>query len=189
MKKVSIFATALMLSAASFAQTWTLDKAHAKVGFTITHLMVSDVDGMFKTFDATLTSAKTDFSDAAFSVTAQTNSIFTDNDKRDEHLKSPDFFDAAANPTITFKSKSVQKTGANTMKITGDLTMHGVTKTVVFDGTFKGPAVHPMNKKTIVGFKVTGVVKRSDFKLASSMPSAALSDEVTITANGEFMQG
>src|SRR4051812_17329756 len=89
MKKVSIFATALMLSAASFAQTWTLDKAHAKVGFTITHMMVSDVDGMFKTFDATLTSAKPDFSDAVFNVTAQTASIFTDNDKRDEHLKSP----------------------------------------------------------------------------------------------------
>jgi len=189
MKKVSIFAAALMLSAASYAQTWTLDKAHAKVGFSITHMMVSDVDGMFKTFDATLTSAKPDFSDASFTVTAQTASVFTDNDKRDEHLKSADFFDAATNPAITFKSKSVKKTGANTMKITGDLTMHGVTKQVVLDGSFRGPAVNPMSKKTVAGFKVTGTVKRSDFKLAEKMPSAALSDEVVITANGEFQQG
>jgi len=74
------------------------------------------------------------------------------------------------------------------MKITGELKMHGVTKTVTLDGTFRGPGVG-MNKKNVVGFKVTGVVKRSDFKLADKMPNAALSDEVTITANGEFQQG
>lgn len=189
MKKLSIFAAAVMLSASSFAQTWNVDKAHAKLGFTITHMMVSDVDGMFKTFDATLVSSKPDFSDAVFNVTAQTNSIYTDNEKRDNHLKSPDFFDAEKNPTVTFKSKSVQKTGVNAMKITGDLTMHGVTKTVVLDATFRGPSVHPMNKKNLVGFKVTGVVKRSDFKIGDSMPSAVLGDDVTITANGEFQQG
>ena len=189
MKKASIFITALMLSAASYAQTWTLDKAHAKIGFTITHMMVSDVDGMFKTFDATLTSTRADFSDAVFSVTAQTNSVFTDNDKRDEHLKSADFFDAAVNPTVSFQSKSIKKTGENTFKITGDLTMHGVTKSVVLDGSFKGPITNPNNKKAVAGFKITGVVKRSDFKLADKMPTAALSDEVTITANGEFKQG
>src|SRR4051812_16957954 len=105
MKKVTVLLAALAMSAASYAQTWTVDKAHAKLGFTITHMMVSDVDGMFKTFDATLISGKPDFSDASFNVTAQANSIFTDNDKRDAHLKSADFFDAEKNPTVTFVSK------------------------------------------------------------------------------------
>jgi len=144
---------------------------------------------MFKTFDATLKSEKPDFSDAIFSVTAQTNSIFTDNERRDAHLKSADFFDAEKNPTVTFQSKSIQFTGGNTFKVTGDLTMHGVTKTVVLDGSFKGPVANPKSGKNFAGFKITGVVKRSDFKIGEKMPTAALSDEVTITANGEFQQG
>jgi len=180
--------TALMLSAATYAQTWTVDKNHAKLGFTVTHMMVSDVDGMFKTFDATLTSTKSDFSDAVFSVTAQTNSIFTDNERRDTHLKSADFFDADKNPTVTFVSKSMKPMGNNTFKVTGDLTMHGVTKTVALDGSFKGPVANPKSGKNYAGFKVTGVVKRSDFKIGEKMPTTALSDEVTITANGEFQQ-
>lgn len=178
-----------MMTASSYAQTWTVDKAHARVGFTITHLMVNDVDGNFKNYDATITSVKPDFSDAVFSFTAQTNSIFTDNEQRDTHLKSPDFFDAATNPTVTFTSKSIKKTGANTFKLTGDLTMHGITKTVVLNGSYKGPAVHPMTKKPNAGFKIAGKVKRSDFNLGSSMPSAILSDEVELIANGEFQKG
>ena len=188
MKKASIFVTALMLSAASYAQTWSVDKAHSKLGFTITHMMMSDVDGMFRTYDATIKSAKPDFSDAVFSLTAQTASISTDNDKRDEHLKTPDYLDATKSPTISFVSTSVKKTGKNTMKITGPLTMHGVTKTVVLDGTFRGPAVNPMSKKNAVGFKITGVVKRSDFKIGESTPNAILSEDVNILANGEFTQ-
>lgn len=186
MKKVSILMSALLLSAATYAQTWTLDKAHAKLGFTITHLMVSDVDGSFKNVDATITSVKPDFSDAVFTVTAQSSSVFTDNDKRDEHLRGEDFFDVSKNPTITFKSKSMKKNGTNAYKVTGDLTMHGVTKTVVLDASFKGPAVHPMSKKTIAGFKVSGTIKRSDFKMGDKYPGAMLSDEVVILANGEF---
>src|SRR4051812_23065813 len=120
MKKATIFLSTLMISAAAFAQSWTVDKAHAKLGFTVTHLMVSDVDGMFKNFDASFTSVKPDFSDAVFTVTAQTNSIFTDNDKRDAHLKSADFFDAEKNPTLSFQSKSLKKEGENKYKVTGD---------------------------------------------------------------------
>lgn len=189
MKKIASIAAGMMLTATSFAQTWNVDKAHAKVGFTITHLMVSDVDGMFKTFDATINSSKPDFSDAVFNLTAQTASIFTDNEKRDGHLKSADFFDAEKNPTVTFKSTAVKKTGNNKLKVTGDLTMHGVTKSVVLEATFKGPTTNPMTKKPDVGFKVTGKIKRSDFKLGDSMPDAMISQEVIITANGEFIQG
>jgi len=189
MKKVTVIAAALFLSANAFAQTWNVDKAHSKLGFTITHLMMSDVDGKFQTFDASINSSKQDFSDAVFNITAQTSSINTDNEKRDAHLKSPDFFDAAKNPTVTFRSTSVTVTGDHKLKITGDLTMHGVTKKVDLDATFKGPAPHPMMKKPNVGFKVSGKVKRTDFGIGSSMPEAVLSDEVVITANGEFQQG
>jgi polyisoprenoid-binding protein YceI len=190
MKKVSILMTALMLSAASYAQsTWTVDKAHAKLGFTVTHMLVSDVDGNFKNFDATITSAKPDFSDAVFNMTAQTASINTENESRDKHLTSPDFFDAATNPTVTFKSKSVKKEGANKFKLTGDLTMHGVTKTVVLDASFRGPAVNPMSKKNVAGFKITGKIKRADFKLATSTGNAMISEEIILNANGEFTQG
>jgi polyisoprenoid-binding protein YceI len=189
MKKVSVFMAAMMMAAASYAQTWTLDKAHAKLGFSITHMMVSDVDGMFKNFDASITSSKPDFSDAVFTMTAQTNSIFTDQEKRDGHLRGADFFDAEKYPTITFKSKSLKKSGNNAYKVSGDLTMHGVTKPVTLELSFRGPAEHPMNKKPFAGFKVTGTIKRTDFNIASSTPGAMLSDEVTIAANGEFQQG
>jgi polyisoprenoid-binding protein YceI len=190
MKKASIFVAGLMMTAATtFGQTWTVDKAHAKMGFSISHMMVSDVDGSFKNFDASITSAKPDFSDAVFTVTAQTNSIFTDNDKRDEHLKGPDFFDAAKNPEVTFKSTSIKKAGNNQYKVYGNLTLHGVTKPVTLDLSFKGPTEHPMNKKQVAGFKVTGTIKRTDFNIASSTPSAMLGDEVTIIANGEFQKG
>lgn len=189
MKKVIITIAALILSAATtYAQTWTLDKAHAKIGFTITHMMVSDVDGMFKSFDATLTSAKPDFSDAVFTMTAQTSSISTDNEKRDAHIKGADFFDIEKYPTLTFQSKSVTKTGANKLKVKGDLTMHGVTKPIELEVSFRGPSVHPMNKKQLAGFKVTGNIKRSDFKLGESVPGAILGDDVALAANGEFQQ-
>jgi polyisoprenoid-binding protein YceI len=189
MKKITIIAAGLFLSATTFAQVWQVDNAHAKLGFTATHLMVNDVDGMFKTFDATITSSRPDFSDAVFNITAQASSIFTDNDKRDAHLRSADFFDADKNPTVTFKSTLVKKDGDKKLKITGDLTMHGITKRVVLDASFRGPMTHPMTKKPDVGFKVTGKVKRSDFKLGDSMPDAMISEEITITANGEFQQG
>ena len=189
MKKVTILLTALIVSAASYAQTWTVDKAHAKVGFTVTHLMVSDVDGNFKSFDATIASSKPDFSDATFSFTAKTASISTENDQRDTHLKSADFFDAEKNPEVTFRSKSIKKTGDHQFKMTGDLTMHGITKTVVLDASFKGPMTHPMTKKPDAGFKITGKIKRSDFKLGDKFPDAMISDEVILTANGEFQQG
>lgn len=189
MKKVTTIIAALIISAASYAQTWTLDKAHAKLGFTVTHLQVTDVDGMFKTFDASIASSKPDFSDAVFKMTAQTNSISTDNDKRDAHLKSADFFDVEKYPVMTFQSKSVSKTGKDKLKLTGDLTMHGITKTVVLDVSFRGPAIHPMTKKPVAGFKATGKIKRSEFKIGDSFPNAMVSDEVTITANGEFQEG
>ena len=191
MKKlfVLLFAasTALVTLNAS-AQTWTADKAHSKLGFSITHLMVSDVEGSFKNFTSTITSAKADFSDAVIELTADVNSVNTEDDKRDGHLKSADFFDAAKYPALTFKSTSVKKVSANKYKVGGLLTLHGVTKPVVLDATLRGTTTNPQSQKTIAGFKVTGTIKRADYALGTKYPAAMLSDEIALVANTEFVK-
>jgi polyisoprenoid-binding protein YceI len=186
MKRITILAAVLALSAATFAQTWTVDKAHSRLGFSITHLGIADLGGTIKSFDSKITSSKDDFSDAVIEFTGDINSINTDNEQRDTHLKSPDFFDAAKFSTITFKSKSFTKAGDKQYKLAGDLTLHGVTKPVVLDVTFNGTTTHPMNKKTLAGFKITGSIKRSDFGVAAAMPPAMLGEDVAIVANTEF---
>lgn len=188
MKKLNILLVLLALTITTFGQTYSVDKAHASVGFTVTHLLVSEVDGSFKTFDAKVTSSKDDFSDAVFELTADASSIFTNQEKRDEHLKSPDFFEVAKYPTITFKSKSFKKVDGKNYKLTGDLTMHGVTKTVELDVVFSGVQVHPFNKKSFAAVKISGVIKRSDFGIGPKTPSAVVSDEVTLSAKGEFIK-
>jgi polyisoprenoid-binding protein YceI len=167
--------------------TWSLDKAHAKLGFTVTHLMISDVEGWFKSFDAKITSSKSDFSDAVVELTADIKSINTDNEQRDTHLKSPDFFDAAKYPTLTFKSKTFKKVSDKNYKVTGDLTMHGVTKTIELDALCR-VGTNPMSKKETAGFKITGMLKRTDFGIGSTMTSAMVGDEISIVANAEFVK-
>jgi polyisoprenoid-binding protein YceI len=188
MKKAVLAALFLVYSGAVLAQTWTLDKSHSKLGFAITHLMISNVEGSFKNFDAKITSSKDDFTDAVIELTADVNSINTENEQRDTHLKAPDYFDAAKYSTLSFKSKSLKKVADKKYKLSGDLTLHGVTKPVVLDVVSNGTAVHPYTKKTIGGFKVTGVIKRTDFGIAAETPAAMLSDEVTLTANTEFVK-
>jgi polyisoprenoid-binding protein YceI len=165
---------------------WKLDKAHANLNFTITHMMVSDVEGSFKNVDATIKATKDDFSDAVVELTADVNSISTDNERRDGHLKGPDYFDATKYPTLTFKSTSFEKVSDKVFKVKGQLTLHGVTKEVVLDVTHRATVEHPMNKKKIAGFKVSGTIKRSDFGVGSINP-AMLSDEVALSSNAEFI--
>jgi polyisoprenoid-binding protein YceI len=188
MKKITILASvaaAFMFSFTTDPAVYNLDKSHSSVGFTITHLSISDIDGSFKTFDAKFTSSKEDFSDAIFDFTADVNSINTDNEKRDGHLKSPDFFDAAKFSTVTFKSKSVKKVSGNKYTIIGDMTMHGVTKLVNLDAVIR-TGVNPMSKKTVVGVKVNGVVNRSTFGIGANMPGTMLSEEVIVKGSAEF---
>lgn len=190
MKKLNLLFALLLTASVGFAQTtWTVDKAHSQLGFSITHLMVSDVEGKFKNFDTKIVSSKDDLTDALIDLTAEVPSISTENADRDKHLQSPDYFDAAKFPTLTFKSKSFKKVDDKHYKLTGDLTLHGVTKTVELDVKFNGTAVHPYTKKTIAGFKITGTIKRSDFGIGAGTPAAVLSEEVTIDANTEFVKG
>ena len=186
MKKITFSFLFLASVITLSAQNWSLDKAHAKLGFGATHLLVSSVEGNFKSFDAKITSSKSDFSDAIVDLSADINSINTDNDKRDEHLKSADFFDAAKYGTLTFKGKSLKPVSGKKYKLSGDLTMHGVTKPVVLDVVYNGTIEHPYTKKSVAGFKVSGTIKRSDFAIGGSIPGGVVSDEIEITANAEF---
>ena len=187
MKKTILLLAAAMFSIGAFAQsTWKNDPMHSKLGFTITHLMVSDVDGIFKDFSCTIVASKPDFSDAKFDLTVNTTSVNTDVDYRDNDLRSANYFDVAKFPTMTFTSTGITAVSSNHYKLTGNLTLHGVTKPVTMDLWYRGTIVNPMSKKDDAGFKLTGVIKRSDFGFAPQAGSAMLSDDVTVTANGEF---
>ena len=187
MKTIFSIVVAAFISVSAFAQsTWTVDKAHSKLTFTTTHLGISDVAGLFKDFDVTINSSKPDFSDAVFALTTNVSSIDTEVEMRDKHLRSPDFFDVEKHPTMTFKSTSIKPAGKDKYKLTGNLTLLGVTKPVTLDLWYRGTIENPMNKVPTAGFQLTGTLKRSDFNLGPKFPSAMVSDEVQIKADGEF---
>ncbi|WP_020602606.1 YceI family protein [Spirosoma spitsbergense] len=189
MKSFVFTVAAFLTFSVANAQTWAVDKAHSKVGFSVTHLMLSEVDGNFKTFDVKIMSAKPDLSDAMIELTADVNSINTENDRRDGHLKTPDWFDAAKFPTLTFKSTSFKKVDGKKYSLTGDLTMHGVTKPVTLEAVLTGPVTmeNPRGKQEKAGLKISGTIKRSDFGVGSSS-TAVVSEEVEIKAAGEFVK-
>jgi polyisoprenoid-binding protein YceI len=190
MKKLFIAAMAFMPVLLSSFKTsapaiWTVDRAHAKIGFTITHNMASDVEGAFKTFDATINTTGDDFTNATFDFTADAASITTDNERRDNHIKSPDFIDVVKFPKITFRSTSVTKTTASAYKIAGNLTLHGITKPIILDAIVRIPPPET-GVKDVAGFKVSGIIKRSDFGIGGAFANIVLGDEITLDANGEF---
>ena len=189
MKKIAGAILTTAISTIAFAQGWTADKAHSKLGFEVTHLLVTDVEGWFKNFDISINSSKDDFTDAVITVTADISSINTDNEHRDNDLKSDHFFDAAKYPALNFKSTSFKKIDEKNYKLSGDLTMHGVTKAVLLDVTLNGVGTHPMTKKPVAGFKIKGTIKRSDFGIGSATPTTIVSDEVNIIANVEIDKG
>ena len=165
MKKFNILAGLLVLAGSAMAQTtWSIDKAHSKIGFNVPHMAISEVEGNFREFDASVVSNAADFNGADVTFTAKTASIDTDNERRDNHLKSADFFDAEKNPELSFKGKLVKQGGK--YKLKGDLTMHGVTKPVEFDVTYGGTMNTGKGEKA--GFKIVGKVNRQDYGLTWS---------------------
>ena len=187
-KSAAVLTLVLVIAITSMGQgTWKADPMHSKLTFTITHLGISDVQGLFKDFDVTITSSKTDFSDAIFELNAKTASINTEVEKRDAHLKSPDFFDVEKNPEMTFLSTSLKKAGANKYKLSGNLTLNNITKPVTLDLWYRGTIENPMSKTPTAGFQVTGTIKRSDFNFGPKFQAPMLSDEVKIRADGEFL--
>ncbi len=188
MKKISILLVAAVVAFSSFKalETWKLDKAHSQLAFSITHMGISDQSGIFKNFDVTIKSEKPDFSDAVIELNADVASINTGMEMRDKHLKGDDFFDVEKYPTLNFISTGLTNVGKNKYKLTGNLTLHGVTKPVTLDLSYRGTVANPQSKAPASGFQVTGVIKRSDFGIAAGFPTNMLSDEVSIKADGEF---
>jgi len=165
MKTTKLF---LMLALTGFmatAQTtWKIDKVHSKVRFSVAHMVISEVEGDFTNFSGKVTNTKADFSDAQFSFNVDLTSVDTDNTRRDADLKSPNFFDVEKYPDMTFKSTSLIKKDDKNFILKGNLTLHGVTKSVSFNMQFNGVIKDPWGN-TRSAFKVTGNLNRFDYGL------------------------
>lgn len=158
---VLFFAFAML----TFAQTnWTFDKAHSKIGFSVSHLVISDVEGNFKEFDGKVEAEGESWEGANVQFEAVIASINTDNEKRDEHLKSDDFFNAKQFPKLNFVGKSFKKVDDNNYKLVGDLTLRDVTKEVELDVELNGTVVDPWGN-TKAGFNLKGEINRFDYGL------------------------
>ena len=168
---------------------WEIDGAHSAATFAVRHMMVSNVRGEFGKVSGSVTVPGADFTKATVEATIDAGSINTRNEKRDGHLKSPDFFDVAKFPTLTFKSKKIERSGAG-HKMTGDLTIRGVTKEVVFD--VEGPSAEAKNPwgVVVVGASATAKINRKEFGLnwnkALEAGGVVVGEEVTITLDIEL---
>ncbi len=162
---VLVVLAGLTTTAYAAPQTFDIDPVHSQVGFTVRHLF-SKVPGHFKQFSGTILADEKNPSASSVDVTIQTASIFTDNDQRDAHLRSPDFFAADSFPTITFKSTKVAPSGRDRYKVTGKLTMRGVTRTVVLDMEFLGKGAVSLGGQSMgtkAGFDATTTLNRQDY--------------------------
>lgn len=195
MKKTltTLVAVAAITFGAKAQTNWNVDASHSKLGFAVTHMMVSETEGKFKVYEGKVSSPKadTDFTDAKVEFSVDAASINTDDEKRDGHLKGPDFFDVAKYPKITFVSKSMKPGKVKgTYTLIGDLTMHGVTKTVTLTAIGASKIVKDPYGLERYAFKVTGVINRTDFGLkynaALEAGGVALSEEVRLDINVEI---
>lgn len=183
-------ALTLALGLPAAAADYTVDKAHSQVGFSVSHLVVSTVRGQFESFEGTVsTDAKGNLT--SFSGTVDIASVNTRDAKRDGHLKSPDFFDAAAHPQMSFASKSVEGDNARGYTVQGDLTIRGVTKPVIFAvEPVKGPVTDPWGN-TKAGTVATTTIDRQDFGVSWSQSldagGAVVGDDVTIQLDLELL--
>jgi polyisoprenoid-binding protein YceI len=190
MKKWSLLLLgALVLGLTASAQTkWKLDKSHSSVRFSVSHMVVSEAEGTFKTWDGTVEHTKPDFSDAKISFTIDVASINTDNERRDNHLKSDDFFNAEKYPTIKFEGTSMKPLGNNKYELTGNLTIRDVTKQVTWNVTHGGILAGSRGKKA--GFKATTTINRFDYGLkwdrATETGGLVVGKEVEITVKLEL---
>lgn len=193
MKMKPVFTLALVLAAApaALAESYTIDSAHSKAQFSIRHMMVSNVRGEFSKMKGTIDYDEKDPSAIRIEATIDVASINTGEPKRDEHLKSPDFFDVAKYPVITFRSKSARKT-ADGLAVTGDLTIHGVTKEVVLQVEGPSPEVRDPWGNFRRGATATTKINRKDFGLtwnaALEAGGVVVGDEVAITIDVEAVR-
>jgi polyisoprenoid-binding protein YceI len=170
---------------------WIIDTAHSEISFKVKHLVVSTVTGRFDRFHATIEAGSDDFSDARITFEADVDSVNTKNGQRDTHLKSPDFFDAAGHPRLTFISSSVKKLSGHELRVRGDLTLRGVTRPVELDVIYNG-TVAGFGGGRVAGFEVRGTIRRFDFGLRwnalTETGGVVVGNEVTIEILAEFTQ-
>jgi polyisoprenoid-binding protein YceI len=164
---------------------WGIDASHSRLGFTLNHQGIAELQGEFKAVDVQVSASAADFSDAKIELTAQANSIYTGSEGRDGHLQTADFLDAAKFPTITFKSTSMKKVGEKDYIVKGDFTMHGVTKPIELKARHNA-TIQTKQGVDVAGFKVTGTIKRTDFGVGMNFPSAVASDEMQVNADIEI---
>lgn len=171
---------------------WTLEPSHSEVNFKVRHMMISNVSGQFRKFDSSVETEGDDISTAKVHFSAEVDSISTNNEQRDGHLKSPDFFDAATHPNVTFESTSMEKTGEDTYKLHGKMTMRGVTKDVTFDAEYGGMIKDPWGNIR-AGFTVNGKVNRKDYGLnwsaLTETGGIVVADDVRFEAHVEYIKG
>ncbi|MEO7316018.1 MAG: YceI family protein [Ginsengibacter sp.] len=189
MKRITF---ALLFISTSFAiqaqGNYVIDPAHSKLGFTITHFGIADVPGHFDKYDVTVKTSKADFSDAVVEMSADVNTINTRIAPRDKHLRSADFFNVEKFPAMSFKSTSIRKIADNKYELSGDLTMHGITKPVKVNMWHRGSIQKKEGDKLTAGLQFTATLQRADFDLGAKFPAPMLSDEVTLKGDGEFLQ-
>ncbi|WP_077214385.1 YceI family protein [Bacillus dakarensis] len=143
---------------------WAVDTVHSSVDFSVKHMMIANVKGTFKNFDAAIEADPTDLTSAVIEFSIETASVDTRNEDRDNHLRSADFFDAENYPKMTFKSTSIAKTDDGEYDVTGDFTIRDVTKPQTFKVTYEGSGKDPWGNEK-VGFGVEGVINRSEYGL------------------------
>jgi polyisoprenoid-binding protein YceI len=182
---------AIALPVLANADTWHIDPAHSNVEFTVRHMMISNVKGQFQKTSGTITVNGNDSATAKIDATIDASSIDTRVEKRDMHLKSPDFLDVAKYPTITFKSTKVEANGPGKWKVTGDLTLHGVTKPVVLEVETSGAPINVMGNMR-AGASATTQIKRSEFGLTWNKVlesgGVMVGDEVAISIDVEAIK-
>jgi polyisoprenoid-binding protein YceI len=183
MKRLALVTGILALAAPlalAQASIWTSDPAHSEVDFTVRHLAISNVHGRFGKVAATLHLNETDISKSSVTATIDVTTVDTGEPARDTHLKSPDFFDIEKFPTATFTSTSVVKNGSG-LTVTGNLTLHGVTKEVVLEAEGPSGPVLGMDKKPHSGFTATATISRAAFGIGTKFPDAIVSDAIKLT--------
>lgn len=180
----SLIVIALMSAGHLSAQTpWRIDKSHSQIKFTVTHMLVSEVDGIFKEYDVAVNATKDDFTDASIEATIKTATINTENERRDNDLRSDSFFNSEQFPEIRFKSTSFEKIGEKQYNIHGDLTILDVTKKVTFNATNTGTL--KTSRGLLSGWKAELIINRFDYGLkynrAIETGGLAVSQDVKIT--------
>lgn len=163
MKKFFLIALLALIPSLMIGAEWKLDKNHSKIHFTIQHMVIAEVMGVFREFDITIQSSKDDFSDMRVEAVIKTNSIDTHVERRDNHLRSDDFFNAEKFPEIRFSSTSVEKSGDKNYKIHGNLTLRDVTKPVTFDAVLNG--IIKTEVASRAGWRATLTINRFDYGL------------------------